>query len=133
MLASIADELEDFGKGQQGDGGGTAEPRRQRRVSQRGGDALSPPVTPRRTSSRSLMRSLGSLARGCCPCRGCPFILMLCCHRACMVGDESGPLVLWVTSLLRIVVFTRSNSMAQVGHQVGNGTAGRGGGIATGA
>ena len=65
VLASIADELEDFGKGQQEDGeGGAAEPRRQRRLSQRGCDALSPPVTPRRTSSRSLMRSLGSLARG---------------------------------------------------------------------
>ena len=64
VLASIADELEDFGKGQPEDGCGAADSRRQRRASQRGGDGMTPPVTPRRNSSRSLMRSLGSLARG---------------------------------------------------------------------
>ena len=65
-LASIADELEGFAKDRQEDGGGAADSRRQRRASQRGGDGLTPPVTPRRNSSRSLMRSLGSLARGYC-------------------------------------------------------------------
>lgn len=63
-LSSIADELEGHGKGQQQDAGGTADPRHQRCASHGGGDGPTPPVSPLRTSSRSLMRSLGSLARG---------------------------------------------------------------------
>ena len=57
-------ELEGFGKPQQD--GGLTDVRRQRPVSQGGSfEGPTPPVSPSRASSRSLKRSLGSLARGC--------------------------------------------------------------------